>query len=533
MPTGEIMKKVCFYSTALVVILFASAAGRIINVPADYEYIQDAIYASNDGDTVLISTGLYHGTLNFYGRNIVLASLFLTTHDTTYIRSTIIDANFAGSVITLENGEDSTAAIIGLTIQFGRAFYDGHSTAGGGIKCRGASPMILNNHIIKNDARDPYAGSGGAVACLDSSNCLIKNNLISSNITTAYGGGILCYRSSPIIDGNLIVANFLDPSEPIGGGAGIACLNSPNVVITGNVIRDNSGTEFTAGGGLAINSARSVTNNVIQGNSAYYGGGASVSGRVMTITGNLIVGNSAAGVGGGVMLSTSCTFVNNVISDNMADDGGGIYCEGDSATLINDIFWGNSPNQIRDHYTTSIASYSDIQGGFLGEGNIDTFPAFRNPINGDYHLMALSCGDSTDSPCIDAGHPDSIDAEMSCRSGLGTSRCDMGAYGGSGNITAIDDESHDFTPTRISLSQNYPNPFNPSTTIAYQLASDCHLRIDIFDVMGRSVAVLDEGEKRAGEYQVGWNAGRLSSGVYFYRIHAGDKIEIKKMTLLK
>jgi hypothetical protein len=74
-------------------------------------------------------------------------------------------------------------------------------------------------------------------------------------------------------------------------------------------------------------------------------------------------------------------------------------------------------------------------------------------------------------------------------------------------------------PAVYSLSQNYPNPFNPSTTIEYGLPYASRVQLTVFDVLGRIVATLQDGEHAAGSYRLRWNAP-LSTGVYFYRIDA-------------
>jgi beta-glucosidase len=83
------------------------------------------------------------------------------------------------------------------------------------------------------------------------------------------------------------------------------------------------------------------------------------------------------------------------------------------------------------------------------------------------------------------------------------------------------------------LSQNYPNPFNPSTTITYQVSGNSWVTVKIFDILGREVAALLNEEKPAGTYSIQWDASNMSSGVYFYRFHAGSFMETKRMTLLK
>jgi hypothetical protein len=88
-------------------------------------------------------------------------------------------------------------------------------------------------------------------------------------------------------------------------------------------------------------------------------------------------------------------------------------------------------------------------------------------------------------------------------------------------------------PGKFRLFQNYPNPFNPSTTISYDLPTRSVVALRIFNVLGQEVATLVSGDVEPGKHQVGWDAHRLSSGVYFYRLQAGEFVENKKMILLR
>jgi hypothetical protein len=80
---------------------------------------------------------------------------------------------------------------------------------------------------------------------------------------------------------------------------------------------------------------------------------------------------------------------------------------------------------------------------------------------------------------------------------------------------------------------SYPNPFNPSTTITYQLPATSNVNLKVFDMLGREVATLVNERQNAGQYQVRFDATRLASGMYFYRLQAGSFIETKKMMLVK
>jgi hypothetical protein len=88
-------------------------------------------------------------------------------------------------------------------------------------------------------------------------------------------------------------------------------------------------------------------------------------------------------------------------------------------------------------------------------------------------------------------------------------------------------------PNKYSLSQNYPNPFNPSTEIKYSIAREGNVSLKIYDALGREMAVVVDGYKNAGNYSATFNADNLTSGIYFYRLTAGEFNQVRKMILLK
>jgi hypothetical protein len=87
--------------------------------------------------------------------------------------------------------------------------------------------------------------------------------------------------------------------------------------------------------------------------------------------------------------------------------------------------------------------------------------------------------------------------------------------------------------TAISLSQNYPNPFNARTTIGYALAKEGPVNLDVYNLAGQRVAILDEGIRPAGNHVALWDAGDMPSGTYFYRLTVNGQSETKRMVLLK
>jgi hypothetical protein len=105
----------------------------------------------------------------------------------------------------------------------------------------------------------------------------------------------------------------------------------------------------------------------------------------------------------------------------------------------------------------------------------------------------------------------------------------------SGAITGIYpyESNNNNQPNGFTLKQNYPNPFNPTTSIQYQVSSISQVILKVYDVMGSEIAVLVNEEQPTGTYEVEFNAAELSSGIYFYKLQAGNFTETKKMLLMK
>jgi len=88
-------------------------------------------------------------------------------------------------------------------------------------------------------------------------------------------------------------------------------------------------------------------------------------------------------------------------------------------------------------------------------------------------------------------------------------------------------------PQNFEVKQNYPNPFNPTTTIEFSIPKDAGVSLKIYDVLGKEVQTLVNEQRAAGTYIINWNASNFSSGIYFYRVTAGEFTETKKMFLVK
>ena len=455
-----------------------------IRVPQDYPKIQSAIDAAQDGDTILVARGIFKENINFRGKGIVLTSNFIFTKDPEDIDSTIIDGSepthpdTASCVLMYKPdqsfSDDSSAALIGFTLTGGKGtvWEDEHGANNYFREGGGILIQYWAPRILFNIIRDNEAYN--------------KSGLVSAG-----GGAIRCGDGNPLIQNNIILHNRGRY------GAGIV-FNYSGGVIRNNVIAGNYGGEDYAGSGIWILSNR-------------------FDNKIKVIENNTIVNNSSVLSGGGIYLWSSS----------------GIY-------IWNNIVWGNtapSNPQIRVRSSSAQIIFNDVEGGYSGEGNINLNPELSSP---GYYLMGTS-------PCIDAGI-DSIvfnDRENPLNPGnallpsQGTIRNDIGVFGGPycsdlpQIITMVDSDQISAIPDGFYLFQNYPNPFNPSTIINYDIPQQSNVTLKIYNIVGEEIVTLVNEEQIAGRYQVRWDASQLASGIYFYKLQAGDFTESKKMLLLK
>jgi hypothetical protein len=303
----------------------------------------------------------------------------------------------------------------------------------------------------------------------------------------------------------------------LGGGLGgaVGCLVS-NVIIRNNLISQNLGQ--MGGGGLHLSYCQAIVeNNIISNNGTWgYSGGMSIGGRSSLVRDNLIYGNKANEGGGGIGCGDSITLINNTIVGNYGHYlGGGVrFAARYSPNLArNNIIWGNvayRDSQITLWETSPppIVTYSDVQGGWEGEGNIDADPLFCDTAHANFLLAA-------NSPCVGAGYG-------------GT---DIGAYGVGCEAQGVFDDI--VAPEKIEFLPNYPNPFNAQTTISYSLPREAPVTFEAFDIAGRRIYAMALGNQGAGVHSFTWNANALPSGIYLYRIKAGSHSITNRCLLLK
>ena len=352
------MKKLLVALTAVMLLSF-SASSITIHVPGDQPTIQAGIDNASDGDTVLVADGTFTGTgnknLNYNGKAIVVIS----ENGAEYC---IIDCENSGRGFYFNSEEDSTSILEGFKIINGNI----GSGYGGGIYCYDSSPAITNCTISGNTA----GSSGGGICCRDCSNPKFDSCVINGNISV-HGGGIYCGSCAALFSNCVISDNFAN-----GNGGGIK-FTYGNTFITHCIIVENSAN--SCGGGIYISSGIPIIENcTIVGNSANTANGLYVTGSSTIIVNNIFYNNVGSSIC--VMIESPyftsisyCDFYNNSY----------ITFSGDLPPSLGQISWTNVNGDPCDYYN-----------------NIFLNPLFINPINGNYNLHE-------DSPCIDAGDPES------------------------------------------------------------------------------------------------------------------------------
>ncbi len=406
---------------------------------------------------------------------------------------------------------------------------------GGGVLffCNGklANNLISYNSVVHNATTTQASGGGlycrslssDLVTVIIESNEITHNSVVgnSTSSPSALGGGVTISGSQGRFSKNEVSQNELRVgSDKNASGAGVEILGVPeSFTIEGNIISKNAVTNGNGyGGGINVADQASPTfiNNIIEGNSATNGGG-------FLITGNSVV-----------------KLINNTIVNNLATSGGGICLGLNNSTnyLMNSIIWGNqaTTNPAIHIYTGTITvAYSDIQGGWSGTGteNINADPLF---VAGSFQL-------SDKSPCIGNGIASFDFGGVTCccpakdlagnlRPNPAGSNPDIGAYE-SPLATEVMNSYQTEIPQSYFLAQNYPNPFNPSTVISYQLPVSSHVDLSIYNLLGQKVLTLVSEQQSAGVHKFNFDAKGLASGVYLYRLEAGEFVQVKKLILMR
>jgi predicted GH43/DUF377 family glycosyl hydrolase len=411
------------------------------------------------------------------------------------------------------------------------------------------SGQIIGNTFRANIARTWYQGALGAGCFVGwTMNVTIRDNLFEENDASSTGGWT--------IGGGLFVGD-----QDITGYGRKMIVNNRFRNNTVSCSKENHGAGLSLWKTLATVSGNEFSKNSVEGTGVGDigpGGGAGLSAYASSfrIENNIFTGNTSVVDGGGMLLTSvpqsgsEQLVINNTLVDNHAAfRGGGIRQYSAANTiLLNTILWNDTAGvEGPEIFATGAfmgVGYCDVAGSYQGTNMLNLDPRFipgdtlfdlqgRDP---DHHELTVS-------PCIGTGIDSIQVGEFGCLAPrcdidghprpmpVGPQPVDIGAQ--EEQITVDVREAVSAQPTSYGLEQNYPNPFNPTTVISYQLPVASWVRLVVFDLLGREVKTLVNEKKEPGAYQVKFDGSGLASGVYFYRLQAGEFSQTKRLMLLK
>jgi hypothetical protein len=563
----------------LITILFVTinlVSAQTLRVPQDYLTIQEAIDAAQTFDTVLVSEGTYYENIRFGGKGIIVTSRYFITKDWQTVFNTVISGSnslnkdTASTVIFYK--EDSTAVLDGFTITGGTGTrHLGMQVVqeGAGIYLDSSAAIIRNNYIINNIITPQPGvnnGGGGGISSYFG-NPTIYNNIIVSN-TAGYAGGIVLNWSKGKIKNNLVYHNFATLQYGCGG---IMVWQAPENggIVENNTIIGNVATTATAGGiSISVTDATTIPlikNNIIWGNRQTIG-------KQITPGLEYLSYNDIEDIQNLLNITVYPEFLGNFI----LSDSSSCIDLGDVSLKYNDLSDSNFPENALFPSKGSIRNDLGVSGGSLAmvppELNIsDLYTSSKNlsfiGIAGQektstIELLNLSTKKTIVDSIVHINISDfiltaerEISLDLICSDFITVTFKPLtaGSYldtvkiyhqlDGLNNPIIISVNGHVLgSPTgveeesilnKFTLNQNYPNPFNPSTKITYTISSESFVNLEIFDLLGRKLFDLVNEKQSAGEYNINFTASTLSSGIYFYKLSANNRVICKKMTLIK
>lgn len=297
--------------------------GPEISVPGDYNTIQEAINAAEDGDLIEVEPGNYEENIDFEGKDLTLKSV--DPDDKEVVEDTVINGRENGPVVTFQGKESEDAILKGFTITGGsgknmKDEIDESIYLGGGILVLENSSPEMKQNIITENSSDGGAGVAVTGEEIDSEkHIILKENTITDN-DAAFGSGVLVYKANATIKENNISKNNVENST--GGGIFI---REAKTKIADNTISENWSDNH--GGGITAFKTETIikNNKIIDNSSDVLGGGIYVFEADLTLENNTINENNTGLLGGGVYVwGSKANIINNTISKNEASYGSGL-----------------------------------------------------------------------------------------------------------------------------------------------------------------------------------------------------------------
>jgi hypothetical protein len=552
-----------------------------------FKTIQKGVAAAQAGDTVFVHEGVYGESVtipnsgnetngyitiqNFPGEHAVLDGTSLTVPSTNTGMFYILDKNYI--------------VIKGFEVRNYRTTVKSYTPVG--IRVNGSCKhiRILNNHIhhiehngTSKTGTDAHGICARGTSAVDSLYDIIIDGNELDSLKLGSSESLVCTGN---VKNFRITNNVVHDNNNIGidaiGYWGVAPANDRAVggVISGNLVYniDSYGNvaygTTRAASGIYIDGAKNVIiernkvhdcNIGIQVASEIAGGSAdSIIVRNNFVYANHVSGLAMGGYDDNRGITQNCKFINNTFFNNntITTSTYGemmLQCKIKNNVIANNIFYGFTCKYLFVNYFSSDSAmvidhnlyYTPFGSGasswewrrswywnwsmYQKGTGLDSHSVFIDPIIKSTSLPDLHL--TAGSPAINTGiQIDGIGASDFDGEARLNGLPDIGADEYWATSAVIDQQIN--SDKRFSLSQNYPNPFNPTTTISYSLAESGFVTLKVYNMLGNEIQTLVSQEKPAGSFRVTFNAARLSSGVYFYKLQSGNFSMVKKLAIVK
>jgi len=436
---------------------------------------------------------------------------------------------------------------------------NGTSGSGGGIDIFGTNSEIylMNNIIRENQALTNYYGGGGIDLYESYSPVFISNNLIAENVGYQ-GGGILVENYVDEDSRKMKSFNFKNHNPGESNTFDNPTSSSNELLLEAtfenNTIVNNNATIY-CGGIFCLNASPEIRNSIIWGNEAPAGSQIEGSGPVeysdvqggITGIGNIDIDPEFADSVYYLLTEYVSPCIDAGNPDPMYFDlgAGGNPLPPAYGSLINDMGHAGGPNSLWCYWDwpipVELTSFTaTVQIGKVNlnwttatETNNLGFEIERKILNdqnfSEWEKIGFTEGHGTTTEQQEYSYLDDVSNIQASSFAYRLKQIDY-----DGSYEYSDELLVDISvPVDFALQQNYPNPFNPVTTISYSLPIKSQVELVVYNTLGASVLQLVNAEKEAGSYKIEFKATGLPSGVYFYKLDAGNFQQVKKMILMK
>jgi hypothetical protein len=475
---------------------------------------------------------------NFYGDTLLLSNCVTNNSNANGARIVFTKVGVQTAVLSNVNWGGGTTAALNMTVDSGSVLNLDTTVipaantgslrllAGAGLIC--GDPAGINGNVLCT------GGSGGgnlfgksALYAFKSASAQTTGALLPDTV-----GGLSLLGSAGTTVSNPVVVNG---TLELGGNGSYTNLST----VTGNTgVIYSATTPQTTGSELASTTTNLTIKN---SNGVTLSGNTLVNGTLSLSAGVLSTGTNTLEIGSTGKVSRSSGYVLGNLKKTYSAAGPDTFqvgtANGYSPVMINvttgsgnvtvKAIQGVHPNVTNSQKT--LARYWTLTGGTGITAASLTFQYLAGDVNGNEAIYVAGLYGGTNFGI----HTTTVNSTNHTATATGVTSLAGDWSMGEELALSVKSPTEDQIPKSFFVKQNYPNPFNPTTNITYGLPKNSRVYVKIYSILGQEVATLFAGEQTAGVHTVKFNASSLSSGIYLYRVQAGNTVDVKRMVLLK